>query len=90
MVVYLDTPGEVRERHKARQQGGAKLRVVFSPAVERQGMKERIQGHASPLLRNECSDLAFVLGDDSEAPASRLASRPRGNLPRPNLNLEVS
>jgi hypothetical protein len=39
-----DTPGEVRERHEARQEDGAKLRVVRNPAIERQGVKERIQG----------------------------------------------
>jgi hypothetical protein len=43
--------------------------VVLNSAVERQGVKERIQGHASPLLCNERGDLALVLGDDSEAPA---------------------
>jgi hypothetical protein len=43
--------------------------MVRNPAVERQVVKERIQGHVSPLLRNECSDLSLVLGDDSEAPA---------------------
>jgi len=40
-----DTPGEVCERHEARQEDGAKLRVVLNPAVERQGVKERIHGH---------------------------------------------
>jgi hypothetical protein len=64
-----DTPGEVGERHEAGQQDGAKLGVVLHPAIERQGVKERVQGHASPLLCDECSDLALVLGDDGEAPA---------------------
>jgi hypothetical protein len=44
-VMVSDSPGEVRERHEARQKDGAKLRVVLHPAVERQGVKERIQGH---------------------------------------------
>jgi hypothetical protein len=71
-----DTPGEVRERHEARsrRRNGAKLRVVRNPAVERQSVKERIRGHVSPLLCNDCGDLALVLGDDGGATEKELRS----------------
>ena len=44
-----DTPGEVRERHEASQEDGAKLRVVRHLAIECEGVKER--GH----LRLPCA-----------------------------------
>jgi hypothetical protein len=73
-VIDSDPLGEVCERHEASQEDGAKLRVVRNPAVERQGVKERIRGHVSPLLCNDCSDLALVLGDDGEATEKELRS----------------
>ena len=75
-MVCLDTLGEVRERQEARQEYSTKLRVVLNPAVERQGVKERIQGHLGSLVL--LAHDAFPAGE----PLGRVLRHPVGELGR--------